>query len=92
MKRLFATLMSAVGLLLLALAIHAQDLLVPAGTLLQCTLDEPNFSSATAAIGDPVLCRLRTMRVRPGRLSPGQHVVDTWKPTRNPATSLARAT
>src|SRR5215471_600390 len=28
--------------------IHGQDLLVPAGTLLQCTLSEPNFSSATA--------------------------------------------
>jgi len=60
--RLIATLMSAAGLLLLASAIHAQDLLVPAGTLLQCTLDEPNFSSATAAIGDPVLCQLRTMQ------------------------------
>lgn len=62
MNRLFVTLMSAVGILLLASAIHAQDLLVPAGTLLQCTLDEPNFSSATAAIGDPVLCQLRTMQ------------------------------
>jgi hypothetical protein len=62
MKRLIATLMGAVGLLLLASAIHAQDLLVPAGTLLQCTLDEPNFSSATAAIGDPVLCHLKTMQ------------------------------
>jgi hypothetical protein len=62
MKRLIATLISAVGLLLLASAIHGQDLLVPAGTLLQCTLDEPNFSSATAAIGDPVLCHLKTMQ------------------------------
>jgi hypothetical protein len=32
--------------------------LIPAGTLLQCTLDEPNFSSKTAEIGDPVLCHL----------------------------------
>jgi len=30
---------------------------VPAGTLLGCTLDEPNFSSKTARPGDPVLCR-----------------------------------
>jgi hypothetical protein len=30
---------------------------VPAGTLLGCTLDEPNFSSKTARAGDPVLCR-----------------------------------
>jgi len=42
--------------------IAAQDLLVPAGTLLQCTMDEPNFSSKTAAIGDPVVCHLRTMQ------------------------------
>lgn len=30
---------------------------VPAGTLLGCTLDEPNFSSKTARTGDPVLCK-----------------------------------
>jgi hypothetical protein len=28
---------------------------------LQCTLNEPNFSSATAAVGDPVLCHLRAL-------------------------------
>jgi len=62
MKRLIAILVSAVALLVLVPAIHAQDQLVPAGTLLQCTLEEPNFSSATAAVGDPVLCHLRTMQ------------------------------
>ena len=30
---------------------------VPAGTLISCTLDEPNFSSKTARTGDPVLCK-----------------------------------
>jgi hypothetical protein len=30
---------------------------VPAGTLLGCILDEPNFSSQTARAGDPVLCK-----------------------------------
>jgi hypothetical protein len=62
MKRLIEVLLSAVVLLVCAAGIHAQDLLVPAGTLLQCTLDEPNFSSATAAVGDPVLCHLKTMQ------------------------------
>ncbi len=62
MKRLIAISVSAVALLVLVPAIHAQDQLVPAGTLLQCTLDEPNFSSATAAVGDPVLCHLRSMQ------------------------------
>ena len=63
MKRLIAILVSAVALLVLVPVIHAQDQLVPAGTLLQCTLQEPNFSSATAAVRDPVLCHLRTMQV-----------------------------
>jgi hypothetical protein len=32
--------------------------LIPAGTLLSCTVSEPNFSSKTAQVGDPVLCHL----------------------------------
>jgi hypothetical protein len=36
-------------------------MVLPAGTILRCTLDEPNFSTATVAIGDPVLCRLHSM-------------------------------
>src|ERR1700676_23665 len=62
MKRLIVMLVSAGALLVLVPTIRAQDQLVPAGTLLQCTLDEPNFSSATAAVGDPVLCHLRSMQ------------------------------
>jgi len=41
---------------------NAQDILVPAGTLLRCTMNEPNFSSATAQIGDPVLCHLGSVQ------------------------------
>jgi len=37
----------------------ARDTVLPAGTLLQCTLNEPNFSTNTASVGDPVLCHLR---------------------------------
>jgi hypothetical protein len=62
MKRLIGVLVGALAVLVSASAIPAQDLLVPAGTLLQCTMNEPNFSSATAAVGDPVLCHLRTMQ------------------------------
>jgi len=40
----------------------AQDILVPAGTLLRCTMDEPNLSSKTADIGDPVICHLAALR------------------------------
>src|SRR5215469_13321972 len=32
--------------------------IVPAGTILHCTMDEQNFSSKTAQLGDPVLCHL----------------------------------
>lgn len=49
----------AVFLLALTLSASARDVVLPAGTLLQCTLNEPNFSSATADVGDPVLCHLR---------------------------------
>jgi hypothetical protein len=62
MKRLIGVLVSATALVVCTAKVHAQDLLVPAGTLLQCTLDEPNFSSATAAVGDPVLCHLRSQQ------------------------------
>ena len=36
---------------------------VPAGTLLHCTLDEPNFSSKTAQVGDPVLCHVNSVEM-----------------------------
>ena len=39
-------------------AAQAGGEVLPAGMLLQCTLDEPNFSSRTAQIGDPLLCHL----------------------------------
>lgn len=37
----------------------AQEVTLPAGTLLNCTLNEPNFSSASAQVGDPVICHAR---------------------------------
>jgi len=61
---LHATLaVSLLGLVVLSLSLSAsaRDVVLPAGTLLQCTLNEPNFSSATADVGDPVLCHLRSM-------------------------------
>jgi hypothetical protein len=48
--------------LLMQSSTRAQDIVVPAGTLLRCTMDEPNFSSATADIGDPTLCHLSSLR------------------------------
>jgi hypothetical protein len=53
----YATLVTLI--LGVTLSASARDVVLPAGTLLQCTLNEPNFSTATAAVGDPVLCHLR---------------------------------
>jgi hypothetical protein len=36
----------------------AQDIQVPAGTILRCTLNEPALSSKTAQPGDPVVCHV----------------------------------
>jgi hypothetical protein len=44
-------------------ATQAADEILPAGTLLQCTLDEPNFSSQTAELGDPILCHASAIAV-----------------------------
>ena len=62
MRRLIVSWMGAAALLVSATAVRSQDLLVPAGTLLQCTMEEPNFSSATASVGDPVLCHLKSFQ------------------------------
>lgn len=40
-----------------------EDLFLPAGTLLQCTLDEPKLSSRTVEIGDPFICHVGFVRV-----------------------------
>ena len=42
---------------LLARATTREEIL-PAGTIIHCTLDEPNFSSKTAQLGDPVVCQV----------------------------------
>ncbi len=62
MRRICAYLALSVLFLAVQASTRAQDILVPAGTLLRCTLDEPNFSSATAELGDPVICHLSALR------------------------------
>jgi hypothetical protein len=62
MKRIPVYLIFSLVFLGLQASTKAQDILVPAGSLLRCTLDEPNFSSATADIGDPVICHLNSLR------------------------------
>jgi len=62
MRRISAYLIFSLVFLGIQASAQAQDILVPAGTLLKCTLDEPNFSSATADVGDPVICHLGSLR------------------------------
>ena len=61
MRRVFLYAFLSVFCLTLATSAAAQSV-VPAGTLLKCTLDEPNFSSATASVGDPVVCYLKSVQ------------------------------
>lgn len=61
MKRFF-TLCSFTALIFTLTSVaKAQSVVVPAGTLLRCTMDEPNFSSKTASIGDPFVCHLSSV-------------------------------
>lgn len=61
MKRTFvsATLVLSLSLPATIASASEREVVLPAGTILQCTLNEPNFSSKTAEVGDPVLCNLR---------------------------------
>jgi hypothetical protein len=58
MLRTLLLLTLMVCLVVSAAAQSATEEVLPAGTLLQCTLDEPNFSSRSAQIGDPILCHV----------------------------------
>lgn len=70
--------------LVVAVPAFAKDL-IPAGTILQCTLDEPSFSGKTALPGDPVLCHLGPLgefghSVFPRGAMLGGHLEDSKKP------------
>lgn len=47
----------------LQLSARAQDTIIPAGTLIRCTLNEPDFSSASASVNDPVVCHLSGLQM-----------------------------
>ncbi len=62
MRRCFFLFAILAALVIASSTARAQDILVPAGTLLKCTMNEPNFSSATVQVGDPVLCHLSSVQ------------------------------
>jgi len=74
-----------VCLMVTAAAQAAADEVLPAGTLLQCTLDEPNFSSRTGQIGDPVLCHVGAMAIFGHSLFPrGAYLAGRFRDYRDP--------
>ena len=82
-RLLFALL--AVSLFSFTLSASARDVVVPAGTLLQCTLNEPNFSSSSVDIGDPVLCHLRGVTEFGQQAFPrGSYLVGHLEASKNP--------
>jgi len=63
MKARVLCLLLGVALLLLPGSVVAKEVVLPAGTLMTCTMDEPNFSSATVSVGDPFLCHPRSIQM-----------------------------
>jgi hypothetical protein len=85
MRRIYMYLICCLFFLGIQASTKAQDILIPAGTLLHCTLDEPNLSSATANVGDPVVCHLSSLQefghvVFPRGSYLGGHVEATKEP------------
>jgi len=92
MRRISAYLGISVLFLSVQASTKAQDILVPAGTLLRCTLDEPDFSSKTVDIGDPVVCHLAALRQFGKTVFPrGSYLGGHWKPIRSRGILLGKA-
>lgn len=52
----------ALALALAPQIVNAQELHLRAGTLIQCTIEEPSFSSRTAEISEPLICYAHPLR------------------------------
>lgn len=63
---------------------HAEQL-IPAGSLIQCTVSEPKLSSKTAEIGDPVLCQVSHAELYGRSVLPyGSYLVGRFEDYRDP--------
>jgi hypothetical protein len=67
------------------ISVYAGEQIIPAGSLINCTVSEPKLSSKTTSIGDPVLCRLG-MSERYGRsaLPYNSYLVGRFEDYRDP--------
>ena len=76
----------ALSLLLLAAPVSGVAAeLIPAGSIIQCTVSEPKLSSKTADIGDPVLCRVSHFEMYGRSAFPyGSYLVGRFEDYRDP--------
>jgi hypothetical protein len=73
------------ALLVLPASAATKDIVLPAGTLMTCMMDEPNFSSATITTGDPFLCHPRAMQMFGHSAFPrGTYVVGHLEDSKDP--------
>ena len=64
--------------------VRAEQLL-PAGSLIQCTVSEPKISSKTTSIGDPVLCRVSHVEMYGRSVMPyGTYLVGRFEDFKDP--------
>ena len=81
-----------ITLLATCAAASAHDVVLPAGTLLQCTLNEPNFSSRNAQVGVPWFATFAESPSLASRRFPAAVIWSgTSKPPKNRAISSGKA-
>ena len=79
------------SLLAAPLSGFAAEQLIPAGSIISCTVSEPKLSSKTADIGDPVLCRVSHVEMYGRSVFPyGSYLVGGSRTIATPATWWAR--
>ncbi len=58
MQRISSIFLVLVSVVPLTSTVYAAEQLVPAGSIVQCVTAEPNLSSETETVGDPILCEM----------------------------------
>ena len=77
----------ALPLLLLAAPVagNAAEQLIPAGSLIQCTVSEPKLSSKNIDVGDPILCEISHFQLYGRSVFPyGSYLVGQFQDYRDP--------
>lgn len=62
MRRIPGWMFLSLAMLVCASPAGASNAILVAGTLIQCTVDEPNFSTRTARADEPIVCHMRSLR------------------------------